>query len=311
MARKKLAKLILMTLGILMWGMVSSRAATAASGTLYVVSTGPGDPQHITVKALETIKKADLVLCSSESAKHLQEILKGKKVEDPWKELWWHQGKVWMKDLATFKPEERAKIVAEKKRQRDEYVKRLKTLLAQGKNIALLDRGDPTVYSRSFWLLEGLDPDQVEIIPGMGAMTAAMAALKKCSTGAGARFVAQTAPFGFFGKTDREDLARDLSHYPGTLVFYMGLTEIDNLVNTLQKYNPADLPVAVVYYAGYDDKEKIVKGNLGNILDQLASEKEKFMGIIIVGQCLEGPTFTLGEETKEKPAISKGPAQGK
>ncbi|MDD3580168.1 MAG: SAM-dependent methyltransferase [Desulfobacca sp.] len=309
MAGKKLAKLILMTFWLLMLGMVSSLAATAGSGTLYVVSTGPGDPQHITLKALETIKNADLVLCSPESAKLLPEVLQGKKVEDPWKELWWHQGKVWMKDLATFKPEERARIVAGKKRQRDEYVQRLKTLLAQGQNIALLDRGDPTVYSRSFWLLEGLDQDQVEIIPGVGAMTAAMAALKKSSTGGGARFVAQTAPYAFFGKTDREDLARDLSRYPGTLVFYMGMAEIENLVNTLKKYNTADLPVAVVYYAGYADKEKMVKGNLGNILGKLASEKEEFMGIIIVGQCLEGPTFTLSEEAPEKPTLPKGTSQ--
>jgi uroporphyrin-III C-methyltransferase len=291
----KLAKLILITALIGLYGVISSGAASPGAGILSVVSTGPGDPQHITVKALNTIKNADLVLCSPRSAKSLQEILQGKKVEDPWKELWFYQGKPWMKDLATFKPEERSKIVAEKKRQRDEYVKHLKSLLAQGKKVALLDGGDPTVYSRAFWLLEGLAEDQVEIIPGVGAMTAAMAALKKASTGGGARFVAQTAPFAFFGKSDRDDLARDLSRQPGTLVFYMGLTQIGNIVQALKKFNPGDLPVAVVYYAGYPQKEKVVKGTLDTILARVAPEKEKWMGMIIVGRCLTGPSCVLPE----------------
>lgn len=302
----KLAKLILLTFLPWLFGVIPAPAATAGSGTLYLVSVGPGDPQQITVKALETIKKADLVLCSERSATELQEILQGKQVEKPWQELWFYKGKVWMKNLHNYKPEERAKIVAEKMRLRDEYVKRLQSLLSQGKKVALLEGGDPTVYSRSFWLLEGFGEDQVEIIPGVGAMTAAMAALKKSSTGGGARFVAQTTPFAFFGKKDRDDLARDLSRYPGTLVFYMGLAEIENLVNTLKKYNPANLPVAVVYYAGYAEKEKVVKGNLGNILAKLAPEKEKWLGMIIVGRCLEGPAFTLPGEL-QKSAIRKGP----
>ncbi|MBW1952921.1 MAG: tetrapyrrole methylase [Deltaproteobacteria bacterium] len=306
----KLAKPIWITALLMVGGMLAVLPAVAGSGTLYLVSTGPGDPQHLTVKALETIKNADLVLCSHQSAKNLREILKGKKVEDPWKELWFYQGVPWMKDLATFKPEARAKIVAEKKRQRDEYVKRLQILLDQGKKVALLEGGDPTVYSRSFWILDELDEGRVEIIPGVGAMTAAMAALKKSSTGGGARFVAQTAPFAFFGKSDRDDLARDLSRYPGTLVFYMGIAEIENLVNTLKKYNSADLPLAVVFYAGYAEKEKVIKGNLGNILGKVAPEKEDWLGMIIVGHCLEGPAFNLSGKAK-KPAIRKGPSQMK
>ncbi|MFZ5448974.1 MAG: SAM-dependent methyltransferase [Thermodesulfobacteriota bacterium] len=295
MPRINWTKQILIAILFCLGAVISSVAASAGSGTLYVVSTGPGDPKHITVKALETIKNADLVLGGPESAKQLQEILQGKKVEDPWKELWMYQGKVWMKDLSTFPPEERPKIVAQKKRERDEYVKNLKALLAQGKKVALLDGGDPTVFSRAFWLMEGLDESQVEIIPGVGAMTAAMAALKKASTGGGARFVAQTAPFAFFGKNDRDDLAREFSRQPGTLVFYMGLTQIADIVNALKKFNPGDLPVAVVYYAGYPQKEKVVKGTLDTILAKIAPEKEKWMGMIIVGRSLTGPNFVLSE----------------
>jgi precorrin-4 methylase len=270
-------------------------AAPAQPGKLYLVGTGPGDPGHITLKALEAMKAADLVLSPPESAHKFQSYLKDKKIEDPWPELWLHQGKVWMKDLATFTPEERAAVIALKSRQRDDNVNKIKALLAQGKNVVLLDGGDPTVYSRGFWLLEGLNPAQVEIVPGVGAMSASLAGLKKCSTGAGARYVALTAPFGFFGKTDPDDLSRDLARYPGTLVFYMALSELDKLVATLKKYHPADLPLAVVYYAGYADKEKVVQGTLADILAKVAPEKEKWLGMIIVGRCLTGPAFILTE----------------
>lgn len=274
-------------------GMTPGAGAHPHQGIFYVVSTGPAGPELATLKAIETMKNADLVLSDPRTAQRFQAYLQGKKVQDPWKQLWFHQGKVWMKDLASFKPEERQAVVAQKSRERDEFVKQMKVLLKEGKKVALLDGGDPTIFSRAYWLLEGLNPDQVEITPGVGAYTASMAALKKAATGGGARFVLQTAPFSFFGKTDRDDLAQALSRFPGTLVFYMGLAQIKDLVNTLKKYNPGDLPVAVVYYAGYPQKEKVVKGTLDTILAQIAPEKEKWMGMIIVGRAITGPNFIL------------------
>lgn len=262
------------------------------TGKFFLVSTGPGDPKYLTLQAIDVMGKADLVLSHPQAAQKVAKYIEGKKVEDPWPQLWWHEGKVWMKDLHTYRPEERSKIVALKAKERDEYVKKIKEMLAQGKNIVLLDEGDPTVYPRGFWLLEGLNDEQLEIVPGIGAMTASFAALKRSSSGAGARYVMQTAPFSFFGKKDRDDLARDLSKYPGTLVFYMGLAQLGELVETLKKYNPAALPIAVVYYAGYPEKEKVVKGTLADIMSKV-DDKEKWMGMIIVGKALTGPHFVL------------------
>jgi uroporphyrin-III C-methyltransferase len=277
----------------LMLGVPGLAQAQPVPGKFYVVSTGPAGPELATLKAIETMKQADLVLSDPGTAQRFKAYLQGKKVQDPWPKLWVYHGKIWMKELATFKPAERQAVVAKKSRERDEYVQRLKGLLAQGENVALLDGGDPTIFSRAFWLLKGLPQDQVEIIPGVGAYTAAMAALKKAGTGGGARFVLQTAPFAFFGRTDPDDLARALSHFNGTLVFYMGLAKIDHIVSTLKKYNPGDLPVAVVYYAGYPRQQKVVKGTLDNILARIAPEKEQWLGMIIVGRAITGPNFML------------------
>jgi uroporphyrin-III C-methyltransferase len=280
---------------ILMLGVPTVAKAQPDQGKFYVVSTGPAGPELATLKAIETMKNADLVLSDPGTAQRFKAYLQGKKVQDPWQKLWVYHGKIWMKELSTFKPAERQAVVAEKSRERDEFVQRMKGLLAQGKNVVLLDGGDPTIFSRAFWLLKGLPEDQVEIIPGVGAYTAAMAALKKAGTGGGARFVLQTAPFAFFGKPDQDDLARALSQFSGTLVFYMGLAKIDHLVGTLKKYNPGDLPVAVIYYAGYPRKQKVVKGTLDNILAKIAPEKEKWLGMIIVGRAITGPNFMLSQ----------------
>ncbi len=268
--------------------------AAATPGKFYLVSTGPGDPKYLTLQAIETMQKADLVLSHPQAAKKVDKYIAGKKVEDPWPQLWWHEGKVWMKELHTYKPEDRLKIVALKAKERDAYVRQIKAMLVQGKNVVLLDEGDPTIYPRGFWLLEGLSDDQLEIVPGVGALTASFAALKRSSSGGGARYVLLSAPFSFFGKQDHDDLAKALAQFPGTYVFYMGLAQLPELVDTLKKLHPATLPIAVVYYAGYPDKEKVVQGTLADILGQV-DEKEKWMGMIIVGPALTGPAFVLNE----------------
>lgn len=293
MTQSKAAGLLLAA--CLMLGIPGIAQAQPQPGEFYVVSTGPAGPELATLKAIATMKKADLVLCTPRTAKSFKAYLQGKKVEDPWQKLWFYHGKVWMKELATFKPQERKKIIAEKSRERDAFVKQMQVVLAQGKNVALLDGGDPTIFSRAYWLLEGLPMQQVEIIPGVGAYTAAMAALKKAGTGGGARFVLQTAPFAFYGKNGRDDLAQALSRFNGTLVFYMGLAQIHQLVGTLKKYNPGDLPVAVVYYAGYPQKQKVVQGTLDNVLARIAPEKEQWLGMIIVGRAITGPSFVLSK----------------
>jgi siroheme synthase len=288
----KLHLISMIVVGFLVAGTIPGLAASVPPGKFYLVSTGPGDPKYLTLQAIDTMQKADLVLSHPQAAKKVAKYIEGKKVEDPWPQLWMHEGKVWMKDLHTYKPEERSVIVAAKSKERDEYVKKIQMLLAQGKNVVLLDEGDPTIYPRGFWLLEGMKDEQIEIVPGVGAMTASLAALKRSSSGAGARYVAQTAPFSFFGKKDRDDLARDLAKYPGTLIFYMGLAQLGEIVDTLKKFNPADLPIAVVYYAGYPEKEKVAKGTLNDIMSKV-DEKEKWMGMIIVGKSLTGPHFVL------------------
>jgi len=266
-----------------------SGIAQPSPGKFYLVGLGPAGPEHATLKALETIKKADLILCHPELAEPFQAYLQGKKVFDPWKDLWPEQ------TLRQLKPEARKELIAAKNCQRDAFSKEMQARLQRGENIALLTGGDPTIYSRAFWLMEGLDDNSVEIIPGLGAVTAAMAALKRPSTGAQARFVLLTSANSFLNPDDAGDLAKDLSRYNGTLVFYMGLKHLNRLIATLKQHHSGDLPVAIVYYAGYPDREKVIRGTLDTILTKVEPGQEQWWGMIIVGHCLTGQGFTLSE----------------
>jgi len=259
-------------------------------GIFYVVGTGPAGPELATVRASEVMKGADFILCEEEMKKRFPEQLKDKPIlADPWKGMFSYKGKHW-DELPKLSPEEKKAFQAERIKIREDIVRQIKEKLAQGKTVALLDNGDPCIFGPSHWFSEGFEPQEVEIIPGVGAFSASMAALKKSSIPAyDTQFVMQTSPLFLTGSG--QEVFNALSKHPATLVFYMGIKALDRLVPLLKKAYPGDLPIAVVYHAGSPDKEKVVKGTLDTILDKIAGEKEPFMGLIIVGRCLEGKPY--------------------
>jgi precorrin-4 methylase len=288
--RLRISFTVLLGLSMLAVGVTPALPKALTAGTFYVVGTGPAGPEHATLRALEVIKGADFIVCHKTMQQRFQAQLQGRPIlADPWKGMFDYKGKHW-DELPKMKPEEKRAFQEERIKIRDEIVRQIKEKLAQGKTVALLDSGDPCLFGPSHWFIEGFDPQQVEIIPGVGAFTAAMAALKKSSIPAyDTRFVMQTSPYFLTG--GGEEVFKDLSKHPTTMVFYMGIKKLNQLVPLLQKSYPGDLPVAVVYNAGYPDKEKVVKGTLDTILSKVAGEKEPWMGLIIVGRCLEGKPY--------------------
>jgi precorrin-4 methylase len=255
-------------------------------GKFYVIGTGPAGPEHATYRAIEYINKADVIFCSDDVSERFSMYLKGKTLlGNPWRSNFKYK---WQ-DFEKLGPKEKKAYREERIRFWDETVVKIKSEMSRGKTVALLDSGDPCVFGPSHRIIEGFEPDEVEIIPGLGCFQAAMAALKKSSIPAyDTRFLMLTAPLFLLGRPENESILKDLSKYPITMVFYMALRHADSLIAKLKKYHPADLPVAVVYHAGYPEKEKVVKGTLDTILDDIKSEKENWLGMIIIGRCLEG-----------------------
>ncbi|MCD6262007.1 MAG: tetrapyrrole methylase, partial [Deltaproteobacteria bacterium] len=140
-----------------------------------------------------------------------------------------------------------------------------------------------------YWVLKGFDDRNFEIIPGISAFNAASAALKRPITGSGTRFVMLTSLFSLFRDhhKDSDDILKNLSKYDITMVFYMALQSMDKLVKEFKKCYPSDLPVAVVYYAGYQDKQKVLRSTLGNILDELKRVHETWLGLVVIGNSVK------------------------
>lgn len=258
-------------------------------GKFYVIGTGPGGPDQTTLEALRCIERADVVLCPDETKELFASYIGEKPVLcDPWAGLFDYRGKSW-RELAQSDPALIEDFKVERIRIREETIRKIKEEMAVGRNVALLENGDPCLFGPSHWFIEGFEEDEVEILPGVGTFSVAMAALKRSSIPAyDTRFVMQTSPFFLAENGGNDTIFDDLSKYPATMVFYMGLWKLEHLVSRLREKYPSDLPVAIVYHAGSAEKQNIVRGTLEDIVEKTREIREDFAGLIIVGRCLEG-----------------------
>jgi len=276
-------------------GLWPSRAAAWGRGHFYIIGTGPAGPRTATLQALDTIKRMDVIVAPKQHVKLFGEYMANKPVLfDPWTGIWDYKGK----KQDELSKEELAKFKVERFRIRDERVEQIKCLLVEGKDVGLLDSGNPCLFGPSHWYLEHFDPEDVVIIPGMGCDAAAMAALGKSTIPAyDTRFVMQTAPF-FLMDRDMEDrqILKDLGKYPTTMIFYMALREPEKLFAALGEVLPPDMPCAVVYWAGHPDRERILPGTVADMGQKLSKEKENFMGLLVIGRFLKGKPYESAQK---------------
>lgn len=291
---KQIVFLIAIILAAAGW-ILPSEAGAWGRGHFYVIGTGPAGPRMATLQALDVIKQMDVITASDKHVKLFDEFIGDKPVLfDPWKGLWDYKGKSY-RELGK---EERAKFDVERFRVRDKRVEQIKDLLSKGKDVGLLDSGNPCLFGPGHWYVEQLDHDDVVIIPGMGCDAAAMAALGKSTIPAyDTRFVMQTSPM-FLMNRNMEDrrILKDLGKYPTTMVLYMALRDPENLFAALKETLPPDMPCAVVYWAGHPDKQRILRGRVADMEQKLSKEKEGFMGLLFIGRFLEGKPYEAAKK---------------
>jgi precorrin-4 methylase len=272
---------------ILMFACLAGPALSEGPGKLYVVGMGPAGPDLTAPRALDVVKTADVLLCSPGMPGKFKMfgawIDPTKVAFNPWENI---IGKG-ARELKKSDPAAWRSAREKQKRKVQDFVRRQ---IAEGKTVVMMDGGDPCVYGPSLhYLLEGFGDAQFEVIAGMGAFNAAGAALKRTLTPGETRFVMLTSHASMFGDNweKRDDILKDLSKYDMTMVWYMSLRSIDRVVTRMKRYFPADLPVAVVYYAGYPEKERVLKSSLATILADVRKMDEKWLGLFIAGQCAQ------------------------
>ena len=164
---------------------------------------------------------------------------------------------------------------------------------AEGKDVARLQSGDPSIYSavaEQVRRLTALGIDY-EIIPGVPAFSAAAAALgHELTVPTVGQTVILTRVNGRASQMPAgEDLAT-LGASKSTLCIHLAAHDIERVVAELVPNYGADCPVAVVAYASRP-KEQIVRGTLADIAGKVTAAGIVRTTIIIVGKVLTAGEF--------------------
>jgi precorrin-4/cobalt-precorrin-4 C11-methyltransferase len=253
-------------------------AGEEKSPPFYLVGLGPGDPDLMTLRAINVIEKADVVFCSKSWAEKLADYLEGKKLHHGYWRLFPYYGH----DPSEFEGDERRKC-EEYNRKRDEFVALVRTAIAEGKTVAMLDGGDPLVYGPCAWALEEFQDLNPVVVPGVSCFNAGNAALRRCvTTSDRTKSVILTAADWIGG----EDTIEKLSAHRTTMVLFTMRTEFGEFIEKLSINYPPETPIAVVKNAGYAKKEEVIESTLGTVLDQVGEKGPGSVYLIYVGDFL-------------------------
>ena len=265
---------VLFGIAAVLWAAAAVPAAQKSENPFYLVSIGVGDPDLITLRAINTIKASDVVVCRKQNMEELAQYLEGKTVLDISMAGW----RRYRKDCAALSDPEKRSDCEKSAASRAELIKAIRTAVAAGKTVSVLGGGDLMIYGGPYrWYLEAFKDLHPVIIPGVSCFNAANAALGRDIMTGGAHSAVLTTARGI------DTLA---GAHP-TMVLFTMHTEFNGIVEKLKAHYPGDTPISIVFYAGYKDKEHIVRGTLDTILDETRGKKFPFEHLVYVGDFMK------------------------
>jgi precorrin-4/cobalt-precorrin-4 C11-methyltransferase len=160
-------------------------------------------------------------------------------------------------------------------------------------DVVRLCSGDPAVFSAVAEQARRLDRAGVayDITPGVPAFAAAAAALRRELTvpGVGQTVILTRIAHRATPMPPGEELA-SLGITKATLVLYLAVQRIEQVVAELTPHYGPDCPAAVVAYASQPG-EIVLRGTLGDIAAQVLEASVKSTAVIIVGKVLAAEGF--------------------
>ncbi|NLA75604.1 MAG: hypothetical protein GX846_09080, partial [Deltaproteobacteria bacterium] len=146
------------------------------------------------------------------------------------------------------------KKLAEKRAEAAEIIK---AEVDRGKNVAVLDYGDPTIWSGSGHLRGSIASDIIETIPGLSSFNVAGAMLKR-DTGCNGSIILTTSR----GILDNRPLFSQAAKNGETLCVFMAIRELQETTGFFKDIYDMNTPVHIIYRAGYSGSEKLVRTTL-------------------------------------------------
>ncbi|MEA3178634.1 MAG: uroporphyrin-III C-methyltransferase / precorrin-2 dehydrogenase / sirohydrochlorin ferrochelatase [Gammaproteobacteria bacterium] len=237
----------------------SSGTGALGLGECYLIGAGPGDPDLLTLRALQLLQQADVILYDR---------------------------------LVPATVLERARRDAErvfvgKQPGNHTTQERINELLVHyarlGLRVARLKGGDPFIFGRGGEEIEVLAAHGIPyvVVPGI---TAALGAAASANIPLTHRKLAQSVTFVTGHVLDDDSLDwNSLAGARQTVVFYMGVGHLPQIVAKLQAAGaPADHPVAVVERATLPE-QRTLRGTLETIVSTVQAAKVAPPALLIVG----------------------------
>lgn len=234
------------------------------TGIVYLVGAGPGDPGLVTLRAVRCLERADAVLYDY--------------LVNP--------------AILRHAPESAARICLGKHGQarvwsQGDINARMVQLALEGKVVVRLKGGDPSIFAHGAEEAETLASHNIpfEIVPGI---TAALAAGSCAGIALTHREFASAVAL-VTGQEDSEkgSSALDydaLAHFPGTLVFYMGVTTVGVWTSELMRAGKQpETPAVILRRCSWPDQVSI-RCRLDEVAERITSARLRPPVIVIVGR---------------------------
>ncbi|MEW6658083.1 MAG: precorrin-4 C(11)-methyltransferase [Thermodesulfobacteriota bacterium] len=235
------------------------------------IGAGPGDPELITVKGQRALARADVVLYA------------GSLVSDA--VLGWTKPGAELIDTAPLNLEQIAPKMIHAQR--------------AGKRVVRVHSGDTALFSAMQEQLEILEKEGIpcQVIPGVTAAAAAAAALaQELTLPEVTQTVILTRAPGRTPVPDKEALG-ELAGHGSTLVIYLSIKLIDQVVAELTAAYGPKTPVAVAYRVSWPDQQ-IIRGTLADIAAKVKEAGIERQALILVGPALAAREGSLQAQSK-------------
>ena len=233
-------------------------------GIVYLVGAGPGDPGLITVRGLELLKTADVIVHDSLIPKELLLLARS--------------------DSESIDVGKRG---GEHLSDQSEINSILVSKAKEGKIVVRLKGGDPFLFGRGGEEAESLLKEGIEVhvVPGVTSAVAvpALAGIPVTHRD----FSSTVTVITGHESADKEKEVIDwksLVAVGGTLVILMGISGLERNAKRLVENGLDPLTPAAVIEKGATSEQRVVLGVISNIAENCRKEKVKAPAIVVIGK---------------------------
>jgi uroporphyrin-III C-methyltransferase / precorrin-2 dehydrogenase / sirohydrochlorin ferrochelatase len=254
---------------------------TAPVGEVYLIGAGPGDPDLLTLRALQLLQRADVVFYDRLVPAAIVDRAR--------------------RDAMRVSV---GKSVGEREMTQERINELLVTFAKSGRIVARLKGGDPFVFGRGGEEIQALERHGIRytVVPGI---TAALGAAASAAIPLTHRAVAHAVTLVSGHLAGEDSLDWDaLARARQTVVFYMSVAHLDRIVaGLLAAGAPPERPVAFVERATLPE-ERIVRSTLSSAVRDAHRARIEAPALFVVGE------VTAGDFVSNVVAVAREPLRG-